>query len=55
MDYSPRQLYAFLFLAMRRRSGELREQLNTNLLAARGDERAIRSQLREWGELSDAG
>jgi hypothetical protein len=48
MDYTPRQLQAFLFLATKRRQRELREQLHTNALAAHGDEKAIRTQLREW-------
>jgi hypothetical protein len=48
MEYTPRQLQAFLFLASRRRQQELREELHISTLAARGDEKAVRSQLREW-------
>lgn len=48
MSYTPKQLAAFLFLAEKRRQQELRQQLHTNTLAARGDEKAVRSQLRDW-------
>jgi hypothetical protein len=48
MDYTPRQCQAFEFLASKRRQRELSEQLHANTLAARGDEKQIRSQLREW-------
>jgi hypothetical protein len=48
MNYTPRQLQAFLFLAAKRRQRELREQLHLNTLAARGEEKAVRNQLREW-------
>jgi hypothetical protein len=48
MDYTPRQLAAFLALAERRRKADLSEQLHLNTLAARGDEQAVRNQLREW-------
>jgi hypothetical protein len=48
MQYTPRQLQAFLFLANKRRQGELREQLHVAALGARGDEQAIRGQLRDW-------
>jgi hypothetical protein len=48
MDYTPRQLQAFLFLASKRRQRELREQLHLSTLAARGDEKAVRDQLRDW-------
>jgi hypothetical protein len=47
MDYTPIQLQAFQFIAQRRRGRELAEQLHTNLLAARGDEKAIRTRLKE--------
>jgi hypothetical protein len=50
MDYTPRQLQAFLFLAEQRRRRDLGEQLHVNLLAARGDEQTIRKQLRDWEE-----
>jgi hypothetical protein len=48
MEYTPRQLAAFLFIAERRRRDELREQLHISTLAARGDEKAIHGQLKEW-------
>jgi hypothetical protein len=47
MEYTPRQLQAFLFLASKRRQGELREQLHLNALAIRADEKTLRSQLRK--------
>ena len=48
MEMTPPQLDAFLFLAGKRRQQELREELHMHTLAARGDEKAVRSQLREW-------
>jgi hypothetical protein len=50
MSYTPKQLQAYLIIAMQRRKNELRERLHVNTLAARGDEKAIRSQLRQWDE-----
>jgi hypothetical protein len=47
MEYTPRQLQAFLFLASKRRQCELREQLHINTLAARGEEKAVREALRD--------
>jgi hypothetical protein len=47
MDYSPRQLQAFVFLASRRRRRELREQLHVAALAARGDPDAVQRMLRD--------
>lgn len=47
MDYTPIQLQAFLFIAQKRRTRELAEQLHVNLLAARGDEKAIRKKQKE--------
>jgi hypothetical protein len=48
MNYTPRQLAAFLFLAGKRRQRELRDELQLHRLAAHGDEKAIRATLREW-------
>jgi hypothetical protein len=48
MSYTPRQLQAFLFLARQRRQHELRDQLQLNALAARGDGNALRQQLKDW-------
>jgi hypothetical protein len=47
MDYTPRQMQAYLFLSAKRRQTDLRDQLHVNTLAARGDEQAIRGQLRD--------
>jgi hypothetical protein len=46
MQYTPRQLDAFLFLAGKRRRRELAEQLHLTAVAARSDEKTIREQLR---------
>ena len=48
MQYSPRQLQAFLIIAEHRRREELRAQLFVGTLAARGEERAVREKLKEW-------
>jgi len=48
MDYTPRQLQAFTFIAQRRRQREMSDALHLNALAARADEKTIREQLREW-------
>jgi hypothetical protein len=48
MNYTPRQLNAFLVIAEHRRREELRLQLFVGTLAARGEERAVRNQLKEW-------
>lgn len=48
MDYTPRQLQAFVVIAEQRRREELRLQLFVGTLAARGEERAVREQLKEW-------
>jgi hypothetical protein len=50
MEYTPRQLEAFLFLAGKRRDRALSDQLYANRLAAHGNEKAIRAQLKEWDE-----
>jgi hypothetical protein len=50
MGYTPRQLQAFLFISAKRRQAELRERLHVNTLAARGDAKAVREQLRQWDE-----
>jgi hypothetical protein len=42
MDYTPRQLQAFVFIAGKRRQRDLGERLHVNTLAARGEEKAIR-------------
>jgi hypothetical protein len=48
MDYTPRELQAYVFLASKRRQRELRELLHMTTLGARGEEKAVRTQLREW-------
>ena len=50
MDYTPRQIQAFCFIAERRRRRELGEQLHVNTLAARGDEKSVRAQLKAWDD-----
>lgn len=52
MDYSPKQLAAFLTIATARRRRELAEQLNVQTLAAQGDAKAMKDTLKE---LSDDG
>jgi hypothetical protein len=48
MNYTPRQLQAFLVIAEHRHREELRLQLFVGTLAARGEERAVREQMKEW-------
>lgn len=48
MNYTPRQMQAFLIIVQHRRQGELREQLHVNALAAHGDQKTINGQLRDW-------
>jgi hypothetical protein len=48
MDYTPRQLQAFLIIAQQRRQQDLSQTLIVGTLAARGEERAIRDQLKQW-------
>jgi len=48
MNYTPRQLTAYLFLATKRRQSDLREQLHVNALAAHADAQTIRSQMKDW-------
>ena len=50
MGYTPRQAQAFLIICTQRRQDDLREQLAIGLLAARGDEKTIRAQLKEWDD-----
>lgn len=46
MDYTPRQLQAFVFIVEKRRQRDLGEHLQVNTLAARGDEKAVRAYLK---------
>jgi hypothetical protein len=50
MDYTPRQMMAFLVIAEHRRRQNLRLDLFVGMLASRGEERAVRNQLKEWDE-----
>jgi hypothetical protein len=50
MDYTPRQVLAFLVICQQRRKAELREQLAVGLLASRGDEKAVRQQFKAWDD-----
>lgn len=52
MDYTPRQISAFVVIASERRRRDLAEQLQINTVAAQGTQDAIRGTLKE---LSDAG
>jgi hypothetical protein len=45
-SYSPRQLYAFQFLADKRRLREQLEALNLGTLAARGEPRNLKDTVR---------
>jgi len=51
MDYTPRQIGAFIVIAADRRRRELAEQLQINSLAAQGQGKAIVGALKD---LSDA-
>lgn len=48
LAYSPRRAVAFLVLAGTRRRREAAERLSLTALAAQGDNKAIRKQLKEW-------
>jgi hypothetical protein len=50
MDYTPRQLAAFLVIAEHRRRREMREQLQIGVLAAQGNEKAIRATLKRFDD-----
>jgi hypothetical protein len=50
MEYSPRQLTAFLFMASKRRQRELREQFHVAALAARGEPEAVRALMRQLAD-----
>ena len=50
LAYTPRQLAAFLTIAMARRRRELAEQINIQALAARGDDKAIKATLKELSD-----
>jgi hypothetical protein len=50
MDYTPRQLNAFVAIAEQRRRRELAAQLQMDHLAAHGDAKAIRETLKELSD-----
>jgi len=47
LDYTPRQIGAFLAIAGHRRRREMREQLVLGRLAAQGDDKATKATLKE--------
>jgi hypothetical protein len=47
LDYSPKQIAAFLAIASHRRRREMREQLVLGRLAAQGDDKATKATLKE--------
>jgi hypothetical protein len=50
LDYSPKQLDAFLIIARDRKRRELREQLLLDRVAAQGDDKAIKAALKDLDE-----
>ena len=48
MEYTPRQLWALLAIAGHRKQEEMRDLLSLHALAAQGDAKAIREQLKKW-------
>jgi hypothetical protein len=48
MDYTPRQVMAFLDIVEHRKRQERSELLGLHHLAAQGDGKAIREQLKKW-------
>jgi hypothetical protein len=48
MDYTPRQLHALLAIANHRKQQEMSDLLSLHALAAQGDAKAIREQLKKW-------
>ena len=47
LDYTPKQMGAFLVIAGHRRRREMREQLVLGRLAAQGDDKATKAVLKE--------
>lgn len=48
MDYTPRQLWALLAIVADRQRQEMGAALSLHALAAQGDSKAIREQLKKW-------
>ena len=51
MDYTPRQIGAFVVIVADRRRRELAEQLQINSLASQGQGKAITSALKELSDV----
>jgi len=50
MDYTPKQVGAFLAIAAARRRRELAEQLHIATLGAQGDGKAVKETLKELSD-----
>jgi hypothetical protein len=50
MDYTPKQIGAFLTIAQHRRRRELAEQLHVATLGAQGEAKAIRETLKDLSD-----
>ena len=50
MNYTPRQIGAFLAIAQHRRRRELAEQLHIATLGAQGEQKAIKETLKELSD-----
>jgi len=50
MDYTPKQVGAFMTIAAHRRRRELAEQLNIAALGAQGEGKAIKETLQELSD-----
>ena len=48
MDYTPRQMQAFVAIAGHRKQQEMGELLGLHALASQGEAKAIREQLKKW-------
>ena len=46
-SYTPRQIAGYLFLSVRRQAREAAMRLSLNTLAARGEPREVKKQIRE--------
>lgn len=49
-DYTPRQIAGFLHFAGKRRKRETAEALSIGAMAARGDPKELKKQIKELGE-----
>lgn len=48
--YTPRQIIGFVSLASSRKKVEMAETLSLHTMAARGEEKAVKKLLRDWGK-----